>query len=100
LAAENTGPANTMWPPASAPRPVYDGDAEQRLAQIFGQLLGLDEVAAQANFFELGGDSLIAIQLAAAVRAAFGTPITTRQIFTAPTPRRLAQLVESTRPDQ
>lgn len=94
LAADNTGPATAVSPPPPTPVPACEGGAEERLAQIFGQLLGLDEVAAEADFFELGGDSLVAIQLASAVRAAFGTRITTKQIFTAPTPRRLARLVE------
>ncbi|UMP06748.1 type I polyketide synthase [Amycolatopsis sp. EV170708-02-1] len=100
LAPDDSGPANAGSAAPLVPESALEGVAEHRLAQIFGQLLGLEEVTAEADFFELGGDSLIAIQLAAAVRAAFGTRITVKQIFTAPTPRLLARLVESARTDQ
>ncbi|MFD1277833.1 phosphopantetheine-binding protein [Streptomyces kaempferi] len=57
----------------------------------------MEQVAAQDDFFNLGGDSLIAVQLASAVRAVFGVRITVRQVFTAPTPRRLARAVDDAR---
>ncbi|GAA2143475.1 hypothetical protein GCM10009760_29920 [Kitasatospora kazusensis] len=80
-------------PKAPAPAPLSEGPLEQRLAEVFGRVLGLEQVAVQENFFELGGDSLIAVQLASVVRAAFGTRLTVKQVFTAPTPARLARLI-------
>ncbi|MEV3965077.1 amino acid adenylation domain-containing protein [Nocardia sp. NPDC050193] len=44
--------------------------AEQTLARLFGEVLGLDEVGADDSFFALGGDSIMAIQLVTRARAA------------------------------
>ncbi|GGU96689.1 hypothetical protein GCM10010211_75020 [Streptomyces albospinus] len=98
LPSDGPAPTVTDRPSPDVPEPVRTGGTEEQLAQIFGQLLGLEEVAAQADFFELGGDSLIAVQLASAVRAAFGARITVKQVFTAPTPRRLARLLDAQQP--
>ncbi|GHH96427.1 type I polyketide synthase [Streptomyces capillispiralis] len=93
LAADGPAPAVTARPAPGAQEPARAADVEEQLARIFGQLLGLEEVAVQDDFFELGGDSLIAVQLVSAVRAAFGVRVTAKQVFTAATPRRLALVV-------
>ncbi|MFC5204680.1 type I polyketide synthase [Streptomyces kaempferi] len=97
LATDGPAPTVTVRPSPAVPEPAREGGTEAQLAQIFGQLLGLEQVAAQDDFFNLGGDSLIAVQLASAVRAVFGVRITVRQVFTAPTPRRLARAVDDAR---
>ena len=48
---------------ADAPR----GEVEQRLAQLWSQLLGKAEITQQDNFFALGGDSLLATKLLVAL---------------------------------
>ncbi|WP_431937772.1 amino acid adenylation domain-containing protein [Nocardia grenadensis] len=45
-------------------------EAEQTLARLFEEVLGLDEVGADDSFFALGGDSIMAIQLVTRARAA------------------------------
>ncbi|MFJ4183917.1 type I polyketide synthase [Kitasatospora sp. NPDC089509] len=97
LPTDDPAPTVTARPAPTVPEPARDGDTETRLALIFGQLLGLEHVAAQDDFFDLGGDSLIAVQLASAVRAAFGVRITVKQVFTAPAPRRLARVIDAAR---
>src|SRR5262249_17268724 len=43
-------------------------DLEAELAAIFGEVLGASRVSVSANFFELGGDSILALQVAAKAR--------------------------------
>ncbi|GAA1933678.1 type I polyketide synthase [Streptantibioticus ferralitis] len=97
LPADGPAPTVTAEPSSTVPQPAREGDTEAQLAQLFGQLLGLDKLAAQDDFFDLGGDSLIAVQLVSALRAAFGVRITVKQVFTAPTARRLARVVDDAR---
>ncbi|SEL65288.1 non-ribosomal peptide synthase domain TIGR01720/amino acid adenylation domain-containing protein, partial [Nitrosovibrio tenuis] len=57
---------------------------EQRLANIFAEVLHLPQVGIHDNFFELGGDSILAIQIVARARAQ-GLRFTPRQLFEQPT---------------
>ncbi|MFJ8039081.1 amino acid adenylation domain-containing protein [Kitasatospora sp. NPDC096147] len=53
---------------------------EAALAGLFGEVLALPEVGVHDSFFELGGDSIVAIQLVNAARGQ-GISITPRQVF-------------------
>jgi thioester reductase-like protein len=64
---------------------------EIRIASIWVDLLSLSRVGLHDDFFELGGNSLTAAQMAARVRAVTGTVINLRRFFENPT---LAGLVE------
>jgi amino acid adenylation domain-containing protein/non-ribosomal peptide synthase protein (TIGR01720 family) len=76
---------------------VPEGSVEISLAQLWSELLGTKELTAEDNFFKLGGDSIIAIRLAAKARQ-LNLQITPRMIFDNPTIRGLARVVTSTRP--
>jgi amino acid adenylation domain-containing protein/non-ribosomal peptide synthase protein (TIGR01720 family) len=65
--------------------------AEQQLAAIWAQVLGLDQVGVHDNFFDLGGDSILSIQVIARARQA-GLHVTPRQLFQEPTVAGLAAL--------
>ncbi|MGW5684833.1 amino acid adenylation domain-containing protein [Nonomuraea sp. NPDC003754] len=54
--------------------------AERVLAGLFAEVLGLPSVGAHDSFFELGGDSIVAIQLVNKARRA-GLAITPREVF-------------------
>ncbi|NEW43866.1 non-ribosomal peptide synthetase [Nocardia cyriacigeorgica] len=69
---------------------------EVRLAALFGEIFGRDEVGADDSFFELGGHSLLANQLVVRIRAEFGVEIDVRAPFDTPTVAGLAALIEST----
>ena len=58
-----------------------------------GELLKLKQVGVQDNFFEIGGHSLKAVQVAARIRDAFGVELPVRKIFENPTIATLAQLL-------
>ncbi len=69
-------------------------ETEQRIAEIVGELLQLDEIDVDDNFFMLGGHSLLGAQLIARLRQAFGVEIALRSLFEAPTVAALSAEVE------
>ena len=69
-------------------------ELEQGLAQVWSDFLGIDPIGIDDNLFELGGDSLLAIQLLAKVRGIYGAELHPAEFFKQPTVRALALLVE------
>ena len=65
---------------------------EEILAGIFAQVLGLEQVGVDESFFELGGDSILSMQVVARARAA-GVVCRPRDIFVEQTVARLARVV-------
>jgi amino acid adenylation domain-containing protein/non-ribosomal peptide synthase protein (TIGR01720 family) len=66
---------------------------EELLAGIYAQVLGLERVGVDDSFFELGGDSILAMQVVARARAA-GLVCRPRDIFVEQTVARLAGVVQ------
>ncbi|WP_328549963.1 non-ribosomal peptide synthetase [Streptomyces sp. NBC_00366] len=64
---------------------------ETALAALFAEALGLPQVSATDSFFDLGGHSLMAIQLVRRICARLGTELTVRDLFETPTVQGLAQ---------
>ncbi|WP_233447018.1 condensation domain-containing protein, partial [Ideonella azotifigens] len=64
-----------------------------KLAAVWKDVLKVEQVGLGDNFFDLGGHSLLATQLMSRVNAAFGTEISLRAIFEAPTLGEMVQLV-------
>lgn len=71
-----------------------EGPVEEAVAATFAQLLGLERVGVDDTFFELGGDSLAAIRLIAAINATLNIDLPVRALLHAPSPRSLSQLLE------
>ncbi|WP_375489639.1 condensation domain-containing protein, partial [uncultured Mycobacterium sp.] len=63
---------------------------EEILADIYAQVLGLQRVGVDESFFALGGDSLLAMRVVAAVNAGLGGNLSVRAVFEAPTVAQLA----------
>src|SRR6202008_2765934 len=57
---------------------------EEILAGIYAQVLGLERVGADDSFFELGGDSISAMRLIAAVNTGLDAGLSVRAVFEAP----------------
>ena len=63
---------------------------EEILAGIYAQVLGVERVGVDDSFFDLGGDSLLAMRVIAAVNTALDAGLAVRAVFEAPTVAQLA----------
>ena len=88
------------------PAPEYqDGDryrapataVEEILAGIYAQVLGVERVGVDDSFFDLGGDSLSAMRLIAAVNTGLDAGLAVRVVFEAPTVAQLAPRIGEAR---
>ncbi|WP_405167324.1 amino acid adenylation domain-containing protein [Nocardia sp. NBC_01499] len=73
---------------------------EEVVAEVFGEVLGLDRVGADDDFFALGGNSLIATRLVARLGAAVDAKVAVRTLFETPTVQSLAAAIESRTHDE
>ncbi|MEP0746908.1 non-ribosomal peptide synthetase [Coleofasciculus sp. FACHB-501] len=69
---------------------------EQTVANIYAQILNLQQVGASDNFFELGGHSLLATQVTSRLRETFQVELPLRTLFESPTVAELAEVISST----
>ncbi|WP_340375310.1 beta-ketoacyl synthase N-terminal-like domain-containing protein [Streptomyces sp. SS7] len=94
-------PAQDAPATAAPPTPGHTGDTAARLARVFCDVLGLDAIGPDDNFFEAGGDSLIATRLASLIHREFGVKVTVRTILLAPSVARLLpRLLPEERPEK
>jgi acyl transferase domain-containing protein len=83
---------------------VVDGDyvgprteLEATLARVYGEVLGVGQVGVFDDFFDMGGNSLLGVQLIAAIRKAVGAKLPMRALFDQPTIAEIAAQVEELR---
>jgi amino acid adenylation domain-containing protein len=69
---------------------------ERRLTAIWQRLLGIETIGVHDDFFELGGDSLLATELTAAIGSTFQMRLYFRAIFDTPTIASMAERVDRT----
>ncbi|MCL4875579.1 MAG: amino acid adenylation domain-containing protein [Anaerolineae bacterium] len=66
---------------------------EEKLAAIWGEVLGVQRISVQDNFFELGGHSLLAMRIFAGIENEFGKRLPLTTLFATPTIEGLAELL-------
>ncbi|GAA1466675.1 amino acid adenylation domain-containing protein [Nocardiopsis exhalans] len=74
-------------------------EAERALCAVYADVLGLEEVGADEDFFALGGDSVLTLRLVGGARQA-GWTVTGRQVFRHPVVADLAAVAEPASPPE
>ncbi len=76
---------------APADGPVPRTEREAVLCRVFAEVLAVDEVTVEDNFFDLGGNSLKAIRLVSRLRTELGVELPVRRLYQTPTPGTLLE---------
>jgi hypothetical protein len=89
-------------PPERAPGPPRPLElprtgTERALADLWCQVLGLEQVGTNCDFFEVGGQSLIALRLGALIRNTFQLKSSARFVFDNPTVEKQARAIDELR---
>ncbi|MEU3522502.1 non-ribosomal peptide synthase/polyketide synthase [Streptomyces sp. NPDC038707] len=90
-------PAPPAQPDSTTPYVAPRAGTEERLAAIWAEVLGVERVGARDNFFTLGGDSILSIQIVSRARQA-GLALTTKDVFRHQTVGELALRVKESTP--
>ena len=80
-------------PPLESPYKAPKNATEEQLAELWAELLGVDRVGVEDDFFALGGHSLLAVRLFARIRRQWGVSLTINTLFEAPTVELLARML-------
>lgn len=91
--------ANEQAPSTARPRSGGGSKLQRELAEIWQQLLELDSIDINANFFDLGGHSILAVRMQGMLAKKFGGRIPISELFRYPTIAGLASYLESTQGD-
>jgi acyl transferase domain-containing protein/acyl carrier protein len=92
---ENHAPQSThQRPNLKTTYVAHSNEVEQRIADIFSDLLGINSVGIYDNFFDLGGNSLIGIQLISRLNQDFQIEISIHSLFKSPYVAELALIIE------
>ncbi len=75
--------------------PAIGNDSQQKVLEIWRQMLGIQTIGLDDNFFELGGHSLLATAVLSRLREIFRVSLPLRTIFEAPTVRQFAERIET-----
>ncbi len=87
------GPVRFARPTLATPYVAPRTPLEQTLAGFFEELLGIESVGVDDDFFDLGGHSLIAVRLFARIKRAFAVDLPLSALFEAPSVAKIAALI-------
>ena len=80
--------------PAECRYVAPESETEEILVEICGTVLGVERLGVEDDFFDLGGDSLMATKVIFQIRKAFEIELPVRAFFDSPTVAGLAERVE------
>jgi acyl-CoA synthetase (AMP-forming)/AMP-acid ligase II len=86
-------------PTPPSPAPVIEQSSpeatalEQRIAQVWGQVLGRTQIGLHDDFFQIGGHSLLAVGLAARLSTALSRTVSVSTVLASPTVSELARAI-------
>ncbi|MFP2924740.1 polyketide synthase dehydratase domain-containing protein, partial [Pyxidicoccus sp. 3LG] len=80
-------------PELPVPYQAPETPMQEKLGDILGEVLGLQRVGLHDNFFDLGGDSVMAIQIVSRIKRRLGKEVAVVQLFEAPTLAALSTLL-------
>ncbi len=80
--------------PSTAKGPQVLDDRERALVSLWEGLLGRPGIGVTDNFFQLGGQSLLAVEMTSAIERDLGVALAPADVFQRPTVRELAGLIE------
>ncbi|MCP4261672.1 MAG: amino acid adenylation domain-containing protein [Planctomycetes bacterium] len=94
-AAGKSLPASTHERPnLGTPYVPPENETEEQIIAMWQELLGIDKIGIYDNFFQLGGHSLLGIQLISRLRETFEVEVPLKALFNAPTVIDLTRLIE------
>jgi len=87
--------AESHAPVANGDKQPLQGKTETKLAELWREVFGLSDVCRSDNFFDVGGHSLLAMQLISRIREVFAVELPLRCLFEGPTLSEMAQAIDS-----
>ena len=84
---------NNSRPALAVPLVLARSSIEDKLAKIWAEVLGIDELGIYDNFFDLGGHSLAATRIVSLVLKQFQLEIPLRSLFESPTIAQMGQVI-------
>lgn len=71
-----------------------EGATEPEMARIWQDVLGIDKIGSRDSFYDLGGDSLIAVKVISRMRELLDVELSVNVLFERPTVKELSERVE------
>jgi acyl carrier protein len=100
---ERSADVNAVRSVAFRPRPTLPhpyvaagNDLEKKIISVWRRILGVDPIGTQDNFFDLGGDSLLAIQTIEQLRKELNMEIPIVSLYESVTVKSLVEILQST----
>jgi len=95
-----TGVVRHERPPLPNPYVAPETQLEHRITAVWQQVLGFEQIGVEDNFFDLGGDSLVAIQVASRLKEALNMEFPVAKLYQALTIRSLAHVLSESEDEE
>jgi len=82
-------------PELAVPYVAPEGELEEQIAAVWRKALGFEQIGVLDNFFDLGGDSFVAIQVTARLHDVLGVDLPAAKLYQGLTVRALAELLSA-----